>query len=152
MLLIGPYTHEFKKLYDEFIRENRERKDRVILVGNVENKTELYDYYNKAKVFILTSRWESFGIVLTEALRFGDYIITTDVGAARDITEDGKIGAVINSDNLEQLESEIKKVINNTVKLDEKYNESINLAKNRFLWHNIVKNEEFKNFFEKGSD
>lgn len=52
----------------------------MILSGNIEDKNLLYDYYNKAKVFLFTSRRESFGIVLVEALRFGDCIITADVG------------------------------------------------------------------------
>ena len=80
--IIGPYTEEFKNKYDKFIRNNQDKKESVILIGNIEDKNLLYNYYNRAKVFLLTSRWESFGIVLSEALRFGEYIITTDVGAA----------------------------------------------------------------------
>lgn len=66
----------------------------VILVGNIENKNLLYDYYNRAKVFLLTSRLEGFAIVYPEALKFGNYIITTDVGGAKDITNNGQIGIV----------------------------------------------------------
>lgn len=73
--IIGPYTTEFKKYYDGFIKNDSDKKDKVILVGNIENKNLLYDYYNRDKIFLLTSRWESFGIVLAEALRFGNYIL-----------------------------------------------------------------------------
>ncbi|WP_204716879.1 glycosyltransferase family 4 protein, partial [Fusobacterium mortiferum] len=144
ILLIGPYTEKFKKEYDKFIKENQEKKDKVLLIGNVTNRKELYNYYNKAKVFILTSRWESFGIVLVEALRFGDYIITTDVGAAQDVTFNKKIGSVIYTDDYQKLKSEVLKVINNKIDLKKKYTDSLNLAKNKFLWENIVKNSKLK--------
>lgn len=71
----------------------------MILVGNISNRELLYDYYNRAKVFILTSRWEGFAIVYPEALRFGNYIITTDVGGARDIAENTKLGSIIEVGN-----------------------------------------------------
>lgn len=144
ILLIGPYTEKFKKEYDKFIKENQEKKDKVLLIGNVTNRKELYNYYNKAKVFILTSRWESFGIVLVEALRFGDYIITTDVGAAQDVTFNKKIGSVIYTDDYQKLKSEVLKVINNKIDLKKKYTDSLNLARNKFLWENIVKNSKLK--------
>lgn len=148
VLLIGPYTEEFKKLYDNFIERNQDKKNKVVLVGNISDRSLLYDYYNRAKVFILTSRWESFGIVLVEALRLGNYIITTDVGGARDITENGKIGSIIEVGNSKQLQNEIRKVIDNKVELEKKYNESLKLSNEKFLWSNIVKNKKFVDFFE----
>lgn len=148
ILLIGPYTEKFEKEYDNFIRENQEKKDKVLLIGNVKDRKELYNYYNKAKVFILTSRWESFGIVLVEALRFGDYIITADVGAARDITDNGSIGVVVGVENKKQLQQEIKKVIDNEIELEKKYKISLKLANEKFLWSNIVKNNNFIKFFK----
>lgn len=144
VLLIGPYTEEFKKLYNKFIEKNQEKKDKVLLVGNISNRELLYSYYNRIKVFILTSKWESFGIVLVEALRFGNYIITTDVGGARDITKNGKLGSIIEVGNNNQLKNEIEKVIYNKINLKEKYEVSLNFAKNNFLWNNIIRNEALK--------
>ncbi|MCF2674457.1 glycosyltransferase family 4 protein [Fusobacterium varium] len=145
--IIGPYTEEFKKYYDDFIKSNPAKKDKVILVGNIEDKNLLYDYYNRAKVFLLTSRWEGFAIVYPEALRFGNYIITTDVGGAKDITNNGEIGVVTEVENEEQYKKEILKVINEEINLEEKYNQSLKWSEEKFLWNNIVKNEKFKEFF-----
>lgn len=145
--IIGPYTEEFKIKYDEFIKNNQDKKEKVILVGNVEDKNLLYSYYNKAKVFLLTSRWGSFEIVLSEALRFGNYIITTDVGTAKEITNNSEIGVVTEIENILQFKNEILKVINNKINLEEKYNKSLELSKKQFLWDEIVKNEKFKEFF-----
>ena len=145
--IIGPYTEEFKEYYDSFIKNNSDKKDKVILVGNIENKNLLYDYYNRAKVFLLTSRWEGFAIVYPEALRFGNYIITTDVGGAKDITNNGEIGGVTEIENEEQYKNEILKVINEEINLKEKYNQSLEWSEENFLWNNIVKHKKFKEFF-----
>ncbi|MDY4006298.1 MAG: glycosyltransferase [Fusobacterium varium] len=145
--IIGPYTEQFKRYYDDFIKSNPAKKDKVILVGNIEDKNLLFDYYNRAKVFLLTSRWEGFAIVYPEALRFGNYIITTDVGGAKDITNNGEIGVVTEIENEEQYKKEILKVINEEINLEEKYNQSLKWSEEKFLWNNIVKNEKFKEFF-----
>lgn len=147
VLLIGDYTEKFKDVYDKFIEKNQIKKNKVILIGNVVDRKKLYDYYNRAKIFILTSRCESFGIVLVEALRFGNYIITTDVGAARDITKNGEIGSIIDKENTKQLENKIKEVIYGKINLKERYESSLNLAKKFFLWNNIIKNNCFKKIF-----
>ena len=145
--IIGPYTEEFKEYYDDFIKNDPDKKSKVILVGNIEDKNLLYDYYNRAKVFLLTSRWEGFAIVYPEALRFGNYIITTDVGGAKDITNNGEIGVVTEIENEEQYKKEILKVINEEINLKEKYNQSLKWSEEKFLWNNIVKHEKFKEFF-----
>lgn len=145
--IIGPYTEQFKRYYDDFIKSNPDKKGKVILVGNIEDKNLLFDYYNRAKVFLLTSRWEGFAIVYPEALRFGNYIITTDVGGAKDITNNGEIGVVTEIENEEQYKKEILKVINEEINLKEKYNQSLKWSEEKFLWNNIVKHEKFKEFF-----
>ena len=147
ILLIGPYTEEFKKVYNNFIEKNQDKKDKVVLMENISDRNLLYDYYNRAKVFILTSRWEGAAIVYPEALRFGNYIITTDVGGARDITNNGKVGSIVEIENIEQLQNEIEKVINNEINLKEKYEVSLNLASEKFLWNDIVKNRSLKKIF-----
>lgn len=145
--IIGPYTEEFKNKYDKFIRNNQDKKESVILIGNIEDKNLLYNYYNRAKVFLLTSRWESFGIVLSEALRFGEYIITTDVGAAKDITDNGNIGVITEIENTIPFRNEILKVIDDEINLKEKYQKSLKSSEKQFLWNEIVKNKKFKEFF-----
>lgn len=143
---IGEYTEEFEKKYNDFI--NKRNKTKIVLLGNIENKKILYDYYNKAKVFVLTSRFEGFAIVYPEALRFGNYIITTNVGGAKDITNNGEIGSIIEPGNMFQLKNKLLEVINDEIDLEKKYEESLNLSKEKFLWNKIIKKEEIKEFFK----
>lgn len=77
---VGPYTKDFKIKYDKFIKENIGYKEKVFLTGSIENKKNLYEYYNRAKVLIHTSLSEGFPLIFPEALRFGNYIVTSEIG------------------------------------------------------------------------
>lgn len=100
--LVGPIEENFQKKIDEFYKKNPNKEDSVIFTGVIKDKKRLYEYYNRAKVFVLTSRYESFGIVLSEALAFNNYILSTDTGAIRDIL-DGENGQIIDESNLEEV-------------------------------------------------
>jgi glycosyltransferase involved in cell wall biosynthesis len=75
---------DFQKYIDEFFETNPALRDKVVFTGNISDKKELWQWYNRAKVFAFPSRFESFGIVLSEALLFRNYIVSTDVGGAED--------------------------------------------------------------------
>lgn len=137
---IGPITHSFKLKYKDFILKNPNKKNKVLLIGNIPDKKILFEFYNKAKIFIFTSNSEGFPLVFPEALYFGDYIITTDVGGAKDITKNGTIGAIIPIKDSNALKMELLKVIHNQINLEQKYNESIQLSQKKFLWSQIIKN------------
>ncbi len=90
--LIGPVSEEFKKTIKKSEIENNKN---IFFLGNIDDRNILASYYQKSKVLCLTSRWESFGIVLSEALFYNNYIISTPVGAAIDIINE-KNGIIIN--------------------------------------------------------
>ena len=144
VLLIGAYDEKFKKKYIDFINRNKDKKDSVILVGSIENRKELYKIYSKSKCFILTSRYESFGIVLVEAARFGNYIITTDVGAAKDVTRNGVIGKIISSEDKLELKKEIKRVIEGQIDLKSKMKDGIEYCRRNFNWEDILRNSKLE--------
>lgn len=52
-------------------------KDNVELVGFKENP---YEYINESRIFLLTSKWEGFGLVAFEALTLGLPCIVSNVG------------------------------------------------------------------------
>ncbi|MBB4037193.1 glycosyltransferase involved in cell wall biosynthesis [Dysgonomonas hofstadii] len=87
--LVGPVKEEFKPYIDKFFKENPLLKEKIIFMGPIYDKKELWEFYNKAKVFILSSLTESSGLVLYEAKFFKNYIISTPVGAASNVIADG---------------------------------------------------------------
>ena len=109
--LIGPISIDFQETIDEFYQQNSEKQNQVQFVGPINNKRQLWEWYNRAKVFVLTSNWESYGIVLTEAKRFNNYIVSTPVGAAYDIIENNLNGNIIASNHMELSET-LQSIIN----------------------------------------
>ena len=92
---IGPIDPRIEEAIQNFYRVNPDKYESVKFTGPIYNKKELWEYYNRAKVFVLTSDRESYALVLNEAKRLRNYIVSTDVGACRDIIENEKYGMSI---------------------------------------------------------
>lgn len=70
--------------------------------------------YRKAEIFVLSSRYEGFGLVLTEAMSQGCACIACDYkGRQTEIIENGKSGLVCRVDDTEDLKSKIITLIEN---------------------------------------
>lgn len=69
-------------------------------------------------MFCFTSRWESYGLVLNEAKRFRNYIISTDVGAANDLLENGRYGTLVGQDDAEALALQLQKIVDGDINID----------------------------------
>ena len=136
--LVGSIDKKFINYKENFFRENPQLIDKIIFTGEIKDREELYSYYNRAKVFVLPSKWESFGIVMVEAMAFGNYVITSNTCAAKDITNNNEIGRIIEIDSTKELEEEITKVIFGTIHLNEKYEKTLNYVLN-FKYSNLIK-------------
>jgi glycosyltransferase involved in cell wall biosynthesis len=77
------------------------------------NDVELQEQYSNADVFIAPSRFESFGLVLIEAMRHGMPVIGCNVGGMREIISEGVDGFMVRVDDPEQLASRIKMLVEN---------------------------------------
>lgn len=108
---VGPIELSFDSEIDLFFQEHPDKKNKVIFTGPIYNKRELWEYYNKSKVFVLTSRWESSGLVLYEAKRFRNFILSTSVGAIDDVIENGKYGKIIEQENSSALAAQLQAII-----------------------------------------
>ena len=65
-------------------------RDSVILKGFVDNP---YKYMRSASVFVLSSKYEGFSVVIAEALSVGLPVVSTDCPSGpSEILEDGKYG------------------------------------------------------------
>lgn len=102
----GPERQNLLQLVQELRVENR-----VSLPGFTE---QTGDYFARAKCFVLTSKKESFGLVLVEALAFGLPVLSTDCGGPREVLDGGLYGVLLDN-NIEPgaLAIEIDKVLTN---------------------------------------
>jgi putative glycosyltransferase len=116
--MIGPIAETFQPVIDKFYTDYPEKKDTVIFTGPIYDRKELWEYYNRAKIFVLTSEYEGCAIVYSEARRFANYIVTTDVGGARDMTDNFQKGSMVEHDNFEQLASILDEIIQGKLNTD----------------------------------
>ena len=84
--------------------------NRVEFLGFVDLKKE----YEKAEIFVLSSRYEGFGMVLTEAMSQGCACIACDYkGRQREIITDDSQGVVCSTDDEKAISEALCKVISN---------------------------------------
>ncbi|MGC1632718.1 MAG: glycosyltransferase family 4 protein [Gelidibacter sp.] len=97
----GHLKSDYKHLINSLNLENQ-----VSLIGNVNN---IEDYYNRASIFVSTSRYEGFPNALTEAMYFGLPCISTDCPSGpSEIINSGINGFLISVENQNQLEIRLK--------------------------------------------
>lgn len=77
--------------------------DAVVLPG----RTEIRDWLERAQVFVHTSRWEGFGIVLLEAMLAGLPVVATRVSAVPEIVVDTETGALVATGDSEGVAREL---------------------------------------------
>lgn len=97
--------------------------DCVILLGAKDNP---FPYMKQADLFVLTSAWESYGMVVTEALILGTPVVAGDYPALHEILDDGTTG-IIAENNAKGLAKAIEKVIS-----DEKLYSQLKIGAEQF--------------------
>ncbi len=89
---IGDIEESFKNTISNFFETYPHLKDQVFFTGNISDRKQLFEFYNRAKIFCLTSRFEGFPIAFAEASYFGNYIISTPVSGSSYVTDSGRLG------------------------------------------------------------
>src|SRR5690606_8696614 len=77
VFILGPIEENFTAYISNLFTAHPNLKDKIIFAGNITDRLELFGWYNRAKILCMTSRFEGFPITFSEALYFGNYIITT---------------------------------------------------------------------------
>lgn len=135
--IIGPVEDEFKKYCESFFAKNQNLAERIIFTGAITDRKVLKEKYNKAKVFVLTSRFEGFPLVYLEAIKAGCTIISSNVTSAYDITDDQKYGSVFPIGDFYALGKILKTTVNNQVKLEKDCELIQEFAYKNFSWKEI---------------
>ncbi len=135
--LIGTIEPEFESIIKEIFKKYPKLRGRVIFTGHIEDRKLLYSEYAKAKVFVLTSRWESFGIVCAEALACGCRMILSEgVAPMKEITNNRKYRDIVPVNDINALSIALLNASMYQYSSKE-VDEIANYAKDRFSWTKI---------------
>lgn len=127
------------------LADQLEISESVIFHGNTvgDKKDEIM---KNTSVFVTTSHYESFGLVLLEAMSYGIPCVSFDSAkGSLDIIDDGKDGFIIKDRNLDDMASKIVELMNKTTKTLQ--NNAVKKAK-QYSYNNVREQwlNEFKNF------
>lgn len=111
------YTDWTLEIYGEGIkRENLQNKinelgleNSLFLKGNVKN---IQDKYLESSIYVMSSRWEGFGVVLIEAMACGLPIVSFDCPCGpKDIIKDNEDGFLVKFGDIKTMAEKIEELI-----------------------------------------
>lgn len=94
----------------------------------------IQSFYSEAQVYVLSSRWEGFGLVLVEAMAHGLPIISSDLPTSKEIM--GDFGIYFENGNVNQLAQKMHEITR--IDWQKKSKEALEIAKH-FNIDNIIK-------------
>ena len=99
-------------------------------------------YYTEAKIFLMTSKTEGWGLTLTESLQRGVVPIAFDTSTAfHDVIEDGENGFLVKEGKLKTFASKIEQLASNE-QLWQEMAEKALVSANRFSLDKVIKQWE----------
>lgn len=111
--IAGSYNNVRNMEFLQSLVEEKGLVNRVIFLGF---QKEIAELYKKTEIFVLSSRYEGFGLVLIEAMSQGCACIACDYkGRQAEIIQNQKEGIVCQSENVIDLVDAIEKLISNSV-------------------------------------
>jgi len=111
-------------------------EERVGFVGAVAQE-KLPLYYSAADICVISSYYESFGMVALESLSCGTPLVATDVGAMRHIIRNNEAGRIVEDNTPRQLASTISDLLSQTQDQAQGV-ETRRAAMAEFSWANIT--------------
>lgn len=105
----------------------------VIFAGRVPNRN-LPSYYSAADLFVLSSSYESFPIVILEAMSCELPVVATRVGGIPMQVKDGENGFLVESGNIKQLKEAIITLLDDDSLAKEMGKRNRELVKRKYSW------------------
>jgi len=150
LVLVGKYDNDIPIRKDDITVNNLIKKlaipsGSIDFVGEVNN---VQDYYSKARVLMVASNSEGFGMVVNEAACFGLPTVCNYIPGIEDIITDGENGFVTEQDDISSMAKRICNILtddelqmrlgNNALKKVEEYNSKHVGDKWRYLINSLI--------------
>ena len=115
--MIGSVEKEFLPIKEAFMRQHPQLEDKIKWMGEINDRLKLYKIFNKSKVLVLSSRFESFALVFVEAQRFANYVVSTPVGAIDDVVKEN-CGEIVPNGDADKMAKAIQKIVDGDTNID----------------------------------
>lgn len=136
LVIIGRGKEEYVSICKERIKELK-LEDRIIYQERMQ-QDQLPSVYRDCDIFLLPSKYEIFGMVLLEAMRFGIPVISSRNGGSSTLITSGETGFIIDDFEASSWSNQILKLLD-----DNKY--ALQIAQNaqrisskKYMWSEIA--------------
>lgn len=126
----GPEEETYRKLIAEYCLEDR------IMIHPFTNNIQAF--YSNAQIFVLSSRWEGFGLVLVEAMAHGLPVISSNLPTSKEIM--GDFGLYFKNENVSELAQKLEEAT--LINWTEKSKRAINIAHQYDIDHIMIQWKE----------
>ena len=126
----------------------KKNTEKVTFLGWV-NHDELPAYYEACDAVIMPSRWEAFGLVAIEAMKYGKPVLASNRGALPELINDNKNGYLFDfnkPNSLTKLLYSLKKA-----DLNNFHNEIKNKFQEKFIAFKMIQNTQVEYYNNEGS-
>jgi len=139
LLLVGViYDEEYYKQVMDYI-DTHQLSNRVQILTNLSFDSKKLSYaYVASDLFVLPSKYETFGIVILEAWAAGIPAICADIGGMRKFVKDGKNSLFFDLESVESLETKMESLFKDKVLYDKLSTHTQNDVK-QYSWSEIAK-------------
>jgi len=100
----------YESRWKKHLALNPQHNGRVTFTGEI-SEDDLQQHYADCDVLVLPSRYESFGLVLTEAMMHGKPVIAASAGGMVEIVEPEVNGYLFETDNANSLADALRKLL-----------------------------------------
>jgi len=100
-IIVGE-TERWHEWPTEVARIVDENEDRFVFTGTLTGG-DLASVYEASDVFVFPSSYETYGLVTVEALSYGTPVVSTPVGIAPELIENGANGYLFNRESIDEL-------------------------------------------------
>ena len=145
LTLIGDGDKEYKETFLSSIKQ--EIENGTIIYREKIKQNELPEVYTTSDLFLFTSNYDIFGMVLLEAMFYGVPVVSTMNGGASMLIRNDKNGYILNEFNLEQWTQKIESLIDDKDKRDCFGKEARRTVEKEYTWEAIA--EKFETVYRK---
>lgn len=140
LVLVGNGERKYKSAFLNEVKKELDNGD-IIYREKVQQK-ELPKIYRNAEVFLFTSKYEIFGMVLLEAMYFGLPVVSSMNGGASMLIEDDKNGYILENFDLETWAQKLEDILRDRDKRERMGQSAREKILRDFTWEQIAEKFE----------